>query len=167
MPSFYALFSTKALRDHTLLSVFERNTDFSVVPGFHHGVNDIFALLKFYAAYNGTFLPTFRVNPIFPSSRVKQSKNNFQLLYPWRWGPIRCPPCVPFRGPDISACALVGPSPARLHASNRTPLDWLWLNSISKFITEYHFKPIFLISTQSLIKMCWTQISELGVLLSN
>jgi hypothetical protein len=38
-------------------------------------LGQICALLGFYAAQNGSFLPTFRVSRSVPTSRVKQSKN--------------------------------------------------------------------------------------------
>jgi hypothetical protein len=43
----------------------------SVISGFRHGVNEIFALLRCYAAFIGSLLPTFRDNLLVPSSRVK------------------------------------------------------------------------------------------------
>jgi hypothetical protein len=53
-----------------------------VVSGFRRGVNEIFALLEFYAAYIASLSPTFRDNLSVPSSRVKQSKT---LEESWRW----------------------------------------------------------------------------------
>jgi hypothetical protein len=53
-----------------------------VISGFHRGVNEMCALLRFYTAQNGSFLPTFRDKQSVPSSRVKQSK---------KMEPISCP----------------------------------------------------------------------------
>jgi hypothetical protein len=58
-----------------------------VISSFHHCVNEIFALLECYAAYIGSYLPTFRNNLSVLSSRVKNmgqvafletSANNYQ-----------------------------------------------------------------------------------------
>lgn len=45
---------------------------FCATWGFHHGVNEICALSRLYAALNGGFLPVFREGLSVPSSRVKQ-----------------------------------------------------------------------------------------------
>ena len=50
MTSFYALCSTNALRHYTALTVFQTNTEFSVVSVFRHGVDEIFTILEFYVA---------------------------------------------------------------------------------------------------------------------
>jgi len=42
-----------------------------MISGFHRVVNVIFALLGCYAAYNGSYLPTFRDTLSVPSSRFK------------------------------------------------------------------------------------------------
>jgi hypothetical protein len=44
-----------------------------VITGYRRFVNAICAILGFYAAWNGSFLPTFRDNISVPSSRVKHS----------------------------------------------------------------------------------------------
>jgi len=44
------------------------------ISGFCRGVNEICALLGFYAAQSGSFLPTFQNNILVPSSKVKQPK---------------------------------------------------------------------------------------------
>jgi hypothetical protein len=44
-----------------------------VISGYPRGVDEICAILGFYATCNGSFLPTFRVNISVPSSRVKHS----------------------------------------------------------------------------------------------
>jgi hypothetical protein len=53
----------------------------SVISGFRRDVDDICALLGYYAALSGNSLPTLRDNLAVPSSRVGKSKI----------GPIRCP----------------------------------------------------------------------------
>jgi hypothetical protein len=45
---------------------------FCAISGFRHGVNEICALSRLYAALNGDFLPTFRKSLPVPSSWVKQ-----------------------------------------------------------------------------------------------
>ena len=42
-----------------------------VIAGFSRSVNEICALLGFYAAQNGSLLPTFRDNISLPSASVK------------------------------------------------------------------------------------------------
>jgi hypothetical protein len=44
-----------------------------MISGFHRSINEICALLGFYAAQNRSFLAAFRDNLSVPSSRVKQS----------------------------------------------------------------------------------------------
>jgi len=44
---------------------------------YRRTVNEIFRLLGFYAAYDGSFLPTFRDNIYVSSWRVMQSKKKF------------------------------------------------------------------------------------------
>jgi len=51
------------------------------ISGFRRGVDEHCAHLGFYAACNGTSLPTIRYNLSVPSSRVKNSL----ILAPWRW----------------------------------------------------------------------------------
>ena len=51
---------------------------------------DICPLLRFYTAYKGSFLPTFRDNLSVPSSKVKKSKKNWISL-PSKMGPIGYP----------------------------------------------------------------------------
>ena len=43
-----------------------------VIVEFHRDVKEICALLGCYAAYSGSYLPTFRHNIPVPSSRVKE-----------------------------------------------------------------------------------------------
>jgi hypothetical protein len=45
-----------------------------VISGFRRLVDEICALLGYYAALSGNPLPTFRDNLLIPSSRVKKSK---------------------------------------------------------------------------------------------
>jgi hypothetical protein len=53
---------------------------------------DIYALLTFYAAYNGSLLPIFRGNLSVPSSKVKHSSGqNVQDGLTLEDGPIGCP----------------------------------------------------------------------------
>ena len=47
-----------------------------VTLGFRRGLNEMFALLRCYAAQIGSKLPTFRNNLPVPSSSVKQYKKN-------------------------------------------------------------------------------------------
>ena len=44
-----------------------------VISGFRRDVNEICALLEIYAAWDGSFLPTFRDNLSVPSLRAKRS----------------------------------------------------------------------------------------------
>ena len=48
------------------------------------GANEICALLRFYAAWNDCFFPTFRDNLSAPSSKIKHFKKN-GLLDLRRW----------------------------------------------------------------------------------
>ena len=48
----------------------------SVISGFRHDEDEICALLRCYAPYNGNSSPTFRDNISVPSSGVKKSKKN-------------------------------------------------------------------------------------------
>jgi hypothetical protein len=43
-----------------------------VIAGFHRGAFEICTIFRFYAAYNGSFIPTFRYNLSVPTSRYKQ-----------------------------------------------------------------------------------------------
>jgi hypothetical protein len=52
----------------------------SVISGFRRHVDDICALLGYYAALNGNPLPTFRDNLSVPPTRVKKSKKDKKLL---------------------------------------------------------------------------------------
>jgi hypothetical protein len=52
----------------------------SVISGFGHNVHEICALPGYYAALNGTSVPTFRDNLSVPSSRVKKFKKKGFLL---------------------------------------------------------------------------------------
>jgi len=45
-----------------------------VISGFCHEVAENCALLGYYAASSGSFLPTFQDNPSFPSSLFKNPK---------------------------------------------------------------------------------------------
>jgi hypothetical protein len=43
--------------------------------GFRRGLNDVFAVLRYYTAWNGSYLPTFRdkhVIPIFKGQAVQE-----------------------------------------------------------------------------------------------
>jgi hypothetical protein len=46
-----------------------------VISGSRRNVNEICALLGYYAAYSGSSVPTFRYNLSVPSPRVKKSKH--------------------------------------------------------------------------------------------
>jgi hypothetical protein len=51
-----------------------RNNSFKLVMSvFHRRVNEIVALLGFYAVHIGNYLPTFQDNLFFPSSRIKKA----------------------------------------------------------------------------------------------
>jgi hypothetical protein len=55
-----------------------------VISGFGRDVDEICALLGYYAAKNGNPLPTFRDNLSVPFSRVRKFKNNnFLDLEDW------------------------------------------------------------------------------------
>ena len=65
-----------------------------VFSGFHRGGNEICALLRFYASYIASMLPTFRDNLSVQSSRANISKENtvsVDWTDPWRWGPTGWP----------------------------------------------------------------------------
>jgi hypothetical protein len=47
-----------------------------MISGFCRYVDEICALLRYYAAMNGSFVPVFQDNPLVPSSSVKKSKNH-------------------------------------------------------------------------------------------
>jgi hypothetical protein len=51
----------------------------SVISDFRRDVDEIFALLAYYAASSDNSLPTFRDNVSVPSSRVKTKSNFFTL----------------------------------------------------------------------------------------
>jgi len=44
-----------------------------MISGFRLGVDEVFAFLGFYAAYDGNSIPTFRYNLSVPFSKVKKS----------------------------------------------------------------------------------------------
>jgi hypothetical protein len=54
------------------------------ISGFRREVDDIWALLQYYAAYSGNSLPTFRDNLSVPSSRS-------MISWTLKMGPIGCP----------------------------------------------------------------------------
>jgi hypothetical protein len=58
--------------------VFSSNTgcNFIVIYGFRRDVDEICALLGYYAASSGNPLPTFRENVSVPTSKVKKSNNS-------------------------------------------------------------------------------------------
>jgi len=60
-----------------------------VISGFHHKVDENCALLGYYAASSGNFLPTFQDTLWFPSLEVEKTKG----LYSWslKIEPIGCP----------------------------------------------------------------------------
>jgi len=60
------------------------------ISGFRREVDEICALLRYYAAYSGNFLPTFRVKLSVPSSRVEESKKTW-VYRPWKMESICCP----------------------------------------------------------------------------
>jgi hypothetical protein len=51
-----------------------------VISGFRHNVDEMCALLGYYAALCGSSVPTFRDNLSVPSSRVKKSKKKATFL---------------------------------------------------------------------------------------
>jgi len=53
-----------------------------MISGFRHKVAKNLALLSYYAASSGNFLPTFWDNLSVPSSGFK---NHFWILEPWGW----------------------------------------------------------------------------------
>jgi hypothetical protein len=59
-----------------------------VISGFHHDVDDIYALLGYYAASSGNPLPAFQDNVSVPSPRAKKSMKTSRTL---KMMPIRCP----------------------------------------------------------------------------
>jgi hypothetical protein len=58
---------------HSLLYLI--NARSLVISGFRCELNEICAVLGFYAASNGNFVPTFQDNLSVSSSKAKQSKN--------------------------------------------------------------------------------------------
>ena len=60
----------------------------AVFSRFRRDVDEICALLGYYAPSSGNPLPTFRDNVSVPSSRIKKSKKQ---RGPLKMGPIRCP----------------------------------------------------------------------------
>jgi hypothetical protein len=54
----------------------------TVISGFRRDVDEIYALLGYYAKSCGNYLPTFRDNVSVPSSRVKKSKKEKVMLVP-------------------------------------------------------------------------------------
>jgi hypothetical protein len=65
-----------------------------VFSGFHRGGNEICALLRFYASYIASMLPTFRDNLSVQSSRANISKEitvSVDWTDLWRWGPTGWP----------------------------------------------------------------------------
>ena len=59
------------------------NGSLCVISGFRRGVHKICAVLGYYAAYSGNYLPTFRGNLSVPSSRV--NKLNIWIFDSWKW----------------------------------------------------------------------------------
>jgi hypothetical protein len=53
-----------------------QNITFGVISGFRRDVDDICALLGYYAASSGSSVPTFRDNISVPPSRVKKYKQS-------------------------------------------------------------------------------------------
>jgi hypothetical protein len=64
-----------------------------VISGFRRDVDEICALVGYYAAPSGCSVPTFRDNLSVPSSRVKNSKKNVSSWTSWhlKIGPIGYP----------------------------------------------------------------------------
>ena len=56
------------------LNLAEFDLPTSVISSFHCNVNENCALLGYYAASSGNFLPTFRDNLLVPSSAVKKAR---------------------------------------------------------------------------------------------
>ena len=57
----------------SLFYLIQRISKLNVISGFHRKVDEICALLGYYAAYSGNSLPMFLDNISVPSSRVKKS----------------------------------------------------------------------------------------------
>ena len=53
-----------------------------VASGFRSDVDEICALLGYYAAYSGNYLPTFRDNLSVPSSRTKPTPEDGEIGFP-------------------------------------------------------------------------------------
>jgi hypothetical protein len=64
-------FSCGAVVEHTAMNVVRLR----VISGFRRHLDDICALMGYYAALSGSCVPTFRGNLSVPSSRFKKSKN--------------------------------------------------------------------------------------------
>jgi len=65
-----------------------------MTAGFRREVDEISALLCYYAEYSGYSLPTFRVSLSVPSSKAKKSKKErreSRITWPFKMGPIGCP----------------------------------------------------------------------------
>ena len=61
-----------------------------VISGFRRDVDEIWTLLGYYAAYNGSSVQTFRDNLSVPSSRVKKSRRSW--LSSWASWPLKMGP---------------------------------------------------------------------------
>jgi hypothetical protein len=67
------------------VEVFEHSNAATAISGFPRHVDEICALLGYYAASRGNCLPTFRDNVSVPSSRAKSPRRPLKVV------PIRCP----------------------------------------------------------------------------
>ena len=66
--------------DSYTVKKYETTACLCVISGFHRDVVEIFALLGYYAALNGSSVLTFRDNLSVPSSRVKKSSSTSWFL---------------------------------------------------------------------------------------
>jgi hypothetical protein len=111
-----------------------------LISGFRRDADEICAPLGFYAALNGSFVPTFRDNLSVPSSRVKQSTNSFtsQLLPTRRI-------VIPINNKTYQQ-SLVELSSAKFrdHPFNRSWAGPRHVGAQGQLIIWHHFKPIYI-----------------------
>jgi hypothetical protein len=82
-----SVFSTRIVHRRVELwmnnhGVHSTNTVTCLIEGYHHGVNEIFALSGMLHS-SDWYLVTFRDNRLVPSSRVKQSKKKTDIDHTW------------------------------------------------------------------------------------
>jgi hypothetical protein len=83
-----------------------------VILGFCHDVDGMCALLVYYTALSGSYVPTFRNNLSVPSSRVKKSKQKKKKKKVGPRGCLKCQYrtttqcCIIFqKSADLKGCA--------------------------------------------------------------